>query len=120
MRQGRGGRGLMRDDHDPRYGGVGRVGGVSDALVKRRDSTTLPRTAQAPRITDPAFRRQVDRLHALGARALGEALLEISLDSSAPDVVAHATDRFAALDPAMLQQLGGDQWPAMPLREVAR
>lgn len=109
----------MHKDLDPRYGGAGRGGIVENALVERPDNSPPPRPAQAARIGDPAYRRQVDRLHALGPRPLGELLVEIARNSSAPAVVADAIDRYADLDPGIVHQLGGDRWPAMPLHEVS-
>lgn len=62
-------------------------------------------------IADPAFRRAVERLHALGVRPLAELLIEIDAD---PDVVA----RYARLDPTIIRALGADRWPPAPIHEI--
>ncbi len=53
---------------------------------------------------DPRFRRLVERIHALGTRALGALFLEANVDQT-------VLDTYAALDPNILHALGADLWP---------
>ena len=64
------------------------------------------------------FREQVKRVHALGARALGELLAEIGTERSIMPIIHEKLERYASIDPQALRVLGGDKfWPA-PLHEV--
>ncbi len=64
------------------------------------------------------FRQQVARVHALGARALGELLAEIGTERSIMPIIHEKLERYASIDPQALRVLGGDKfWPA-PLHEV--
>jgi hypothetical protein len=67
-------------------------------------SSRSPAFAQARRLDSPAFHRSVERVHALGVRALGELLIEIDVDRQ-------VIDRYARLDPDTLRAFGGDRWP---------
>ncbi len=64
------------------------------------------------RLTDPAFRRAVERIHDLGPRALGEMLIEL-------DVGADVLARYARLDPEIVRALDADHWPVFRPYEVA-
>ncbi len=64
------------------------------------------------------FRRQVERLHRLGPRAVGELLAEIGADRSITTIIDRKLATYAELDVEILKLAGGDGfWPA-PLREV--
>ena len=66
------------------------------------------------------FREQVKRVHALGARALGELLAELGTERSIMPVIHEKLARYANIDPQFLRAAGGDKfWPA-PLHEVQR
>ena len=64
------------------------------------------------RIDNPAFRREIEAIHRLGPRALGELLIEISAD---PATLA----RWARLNSSIVQAVGGDLWPSFEPYEVA-
>ncbi len=69
-------------------------------------------------VADLQFRRQVQRLHGLGDRILGEFLAEIGAERSIQTVIDQKLDTYAELEPETLEVTGGgDFWPA-PLREV--
>ena len=71
-------------------------------------------------VADLKFRRQVEHLHRLGARAVGELLAELSAERGIRTVVDRKLERYAELDRGALQATGGDEfWPA-PLNEVQR
>ena len=72
----------------------------------------------ACQIDDPAFRRRVDRLHALGPRPLGEFLAELAARPGSAGAVITTLNRYAVIDAALLHDLGGDRWPVMPLYSV--
>lgn len=65
------------------------------------------------------FRRDVDRLHALGPRVLYEALCEFGADRLCRFEIEELVARYAALDPERVRIVGADRWPALPpLRAV--
>jgi hypothetical protein len=67
-----------------------------------------------------ALRRNVERIHKLGDRALYELLLELARDlgpRKAPWLLKRI-EAYAAIDPEILAALGGDRAPAAPLRLV--
>ena len=66
------------------------------------------------------FRRQVDHLHRLGRRPLGEfldALVEI--DPASGRHIARLLDEYGTLHPDVLRIIGADRWQPLPIREVA-
>lgn len=65
--------------------------------------------------SNPVFRRQVARLHALGPRALGELLIDVEAGADLNDRLAV----YAALDGDMVQAVGGDVLPPLPIHRVA-
>jgi hypothetical protein len=71
----------------------------------------------------PAMARKIERVHRCGPRAVGELFTEI-IDKIAvanPNLAADARarlDRYAALDQHTVAQVGGDRFPANPLRLV--
>ena len=104
----------MRNDPRGECAGRGRFGdGLEPHYLSGSGPTRqVPRTV--PLTADPAFRRHVERIHALGPRPLGEMLAELAARPGCASAV------VAGLDPAMLHQLGGDRWLTLPLREVLR
>ncbi len=58
--------------------------------------------------------RRAEHLHGLGPRPVLEALVEVEAGADLDSVLAD----FAQLDRETVRQLGGDQFPAAPLREV--
>ncbi len=75
-------------------------------------------SAAAEVVADLEFRQQVERVHALGARVLGELLAEIGTERSIMPTIHEKLGRYASIDPQALRVAGGDKfWPA-PLHEV--
>ena len=69
-------------------------------------------------VADLRFQRQIEHLHRLGARAVGEFIAEVSAERGIRTVVDKKLSRYADLDPEAVEAAGaGDFWPA-PLREV--
>lgn len=67
-----------------------------------------------------ALRRNVERLHGLGHRALYELLLELARDlgpRKAPWLLKRI-EKYAEIDPEILTALGGNTAPPPPLRLV--
>jgi hypothetical protein len=62
--------------------------------------------------------RQVERLHALGARAVFELLDELDRHHRLGDDLDRRLDRYASLDPALVAAVGGDRFPHPALRVV--
>ena len=76
--------------------------------------------AEAPlHIRDLQLQRDVKRLHALGPRTTYELLREIGCQHQCMTFVEYRARHFAALDPAVVARLGGDQFPSPPLREAS-
>ena len=69
---------------------------------------TCGRTQPHPlSLTDPRFRRTVERVVALGPRTVAELLIELGADL-------HRVERYADLDrfsPGILHIIGADHWP---------
>ena len=64
------------------------------------------------------FRRQVERVHALGPRAVAELLAGLGAERSIMTLINEKLDTFAELDPeAVTAAAGDDFWPA-PLSVV--
>ena len=66
------------------------------------------------------LQRLIGHLHSLGPRPFGEFLAEILSAWPVPvgDVL-ERLERYGRLDPDIVQALGADRFPAMPLHEVA-
>jgi len=64
------------------------------------------------------FRHQVQHLHHLGPRAVGEFLAEIGAERSIQTVIEEKLDTYVELDPETLEVAGGDRFWPVPLREV--
>ncbi len=66
------------------------------------------------------FRRQVEHLHRLGPRVVGELLAEIGAERSIQTLIDQKINIYAGLTSEALEATdGGGFWPA-PLREVQR
>ena len=71
-------------------------------------------------VADLKFRRQVERLHALGPRATAELLAELGAERSIATIIDQKLDCYTEMDPAAIEAIGGgDFWP-LPLRAVRR
>ena len=67
---------------------------------------------------DAKFRRDVDRLHRLGARVLAEFLTELGADSLRMVAIERRLEKYAGLDPDAVLATGGDRFPARPILRV--
>ena len=82
-----------RPKYPPRCGSLRPIGEVASNLCRQRAA---------------------EHLHGLGPRPVLEALVEVEAGTDLDSVLAD----FAQLDRETVRQLGGDQFPAAPLREV--
>ncbi len=73
----------------------------------------------APVVADLRFRRDVERLHRLGPRAVYELLTEIGEQRLCRTFIEQRVQRCSGIDPEHLAALDGDAFPRPPLREVA-
>lgn len=64
------------------------------------------------------FRRDCEKAWRLGPRAFAELLSEIATERLLREYVEGKVARYAAIDPAALATLGGDIFPAGPIREI--
>ncbi len=64
------------------------------------------------------FHRQVEKLHRLGPRAYGELLAEIGEQRGCRTFIDQRLRAYAALDPEVVRELGGDRFPRPPLYSV--
>ncbi len=64
------------------------------------------------------FHRQVKRLHSLGPRAVGELLAEIGEQRQCRTFIDRRLRAYAALDPEVVRELDGDEFPRPPLYEA--
>ena len=71
-------------------------------------------------VADLRFRRQVERVHALGPRAVAELLAEIGAERAIQTIIDTKLDRYAKLDPAAIEAAGGDRFPPAPLHEIGK
>lgn len=71
-------------------------------------------------VADLRFRRQVEHLHRLGPRAIGELLAELGAERSIMTVIEQKLDAYAELDPEALEATGGDGFWPVPFHGVER
>ncbi len=71
-------------------------------------------------VADLKFRRQVEHLHHLGPRVVGELLAEIGAERSIMTLIDQKIDRYAELEPKALDVTGGDGFWQPPLHGVER
>ena len=71
-------------------------------------------------VADLKFRRQVERLHALGPRATAELLAELGAERSIATIIDQKLTTYVELDPAAIEAAGGEKFWLAPLREVPR
>lgn len=64
------------------------------------------------------FRRDVERLHRLGPRAVYECFAHLGRKHLIRTSIEAEVKRFAGLDPAALAALGGDRFPPAPVHLV--
>ena len=66
-------------------------------------------------VADLRFQRQVERLHSLGPRFVGELLAEIGEQRGCRTFIDQRLAAYAQLDPAVVRELGADEFPGPPL-----
>ena len=64
------------------------------------------------------FHRQVEELHALGPRAVGELLAEIGEQRFCRTFIELRLEAYCRLDPEIVKVVAGDNFPRPPLYEV--
>lgn len=95
---------------------AGALAGASKAVLAAERDGSEPTPHVADWQQRHRFERLVERLHALGPRAVGEILIEVS---NGADLLERLAD-FASLDPATVRALGADRFAASPLSLVRR
>ena len=76
------------------------------------------RASPAELVAELRFRRNVEQVHSLGARAVGELLAELGSERGIQTIIDQKVRRFAAIDPQHLTALDGDRFMAPPLALV--
>jgi hypothetical protein len=98
------------------------VESVHAAERRRNSGSDRPTQPQdddlAPDILDLRFRRDIEALHRLGARAVYELLVELGRERLIRTAIEVKVRRYAALDPTIMGAVGGDRFPAAPLHLV--
>ena len=74
--------------------------------------------AAASVIADLRFRRNVQHLHSLGPRAVGELLAELGREHAVRTAIERKLDRYARLTPEQIETVGGEDFSPAPLRVV--
>ncbi len=69
-------------------------------------------------VANMRFRRQVQRLHRLGPRVIGELLAELGAERGIQTVIDQKLDTYAELKPETLEVTGGDGFWPVPVRKV--
>ena len=69
-------------------------------------------------VADMRFRRQIERLHRLGPRAVAELLAEIGAERGITAIVDRKLATYAAIDPMALEVASGDKFWPVPIHEV--
>ena len=69
-------------------------------------------------VANPRFQRQVEHLHRLGFRALGEFLAALAVELNAQIPIDKKLSTFAELDREVLEAAGGDEFSPLPIHEV--
>ncbi len=69
-------------------------------------------------VADLQFRHQIERLHRLGPRVIGEILAHLGAKHTIRTSIEQTIEHFTELDSEVLEAAGGDEfWPA-PIREA--
>ena len=64
------------------------------------------------------FHRQIERLHRLGPRAVGELLAEIAEQRGCRTYIEMRLRKYAVIPPETLRELDGDEFPRPPIYQV--
>ncbi len=94
---------MRRPTHPPECGELRSIGPIAAEMV-----------------ADMSFRHQVQRLHRLGDRVLGEFLAELGAERGITTIIDQKLDTYAELEPETLEVTGGDDFWPLPLRVVRR
>ena len=87
-----------------------------ESQLARRAAGLEPLSAVvAPVVADLEFRRDVERLHRLGPRAVCELLTEIGEQRLCRTFIEQRVRRYSEIDPDHLTALDGDTFPRPPL-----
>jgi hypothetical protein len=96
--------------------------GLDDFAGGDKSGLSLPSNLSLKQAAARRLRRQraVERLHELGPRALGEFLSELARRNPgmAGDLSELLEAYTARLTPSLLRAVGGDQFPASPMRVI--
>ena len=79
----------------------------------------FPPDAPPPFVLDRRLQRDIEKVHRLGPRAIYHLLDEIGCRHSCRTFIEERASRYAKLDPDIVRELGGDQFPPVPLHEVS-
>ena len=71
-----------------------------------------------PHVRDLQFRRDVERLHRLGPRAIYHLLDEIGCRRLCKTFIEDRAREYAGLDPDVLAAVGGDKLPPSPIHQA--
>ncbi len=66
------------------------------------------------------LQRGAEHLHKLGARATAEFLAELALKIGGTPAMIGLLAEYQRLSPGMVRAVGGDRFPPLPVRQVAR
>ena len=69
-------------------------------------------------VADLRFRRKVIRLHRQGPRAVGEFLAGLGAELGVQTRIDQELERYAQLEPEVLEAAGGDDFAPVPIHEV--
>jgi predicted DNA-binding transcriptional regulator AlpA len=108
----------MPENSTPGRRGPDRAG-LDDFRGRRQSEASLDQnTLRAQALRRMRRQRLVERVCALGHRAVFELVDELDRHLGLGDDLDRRLERYAALDPGLLVALGGDRFPAAPLRAV--
>ena len=79
---------------------------------------TSARASPTEIVAELRFRRHVERVHALGARAVAELLAEIGAERGIQLLIDQKASRYATINPDHLSALGGDDFSPAPIHLV--
>ena len=69
-------------------------------------------------VQDLTFRRKVQRLHAKGARLVGELLAELGAERCLTSIIEAKLDRFLTVPDEAQDAMGSHEFPPAPIHEV--
>ena len=72
----------------------------------------------AETVADPKFRRQIEYVHALGPRVVGELLAEIGAERGIRTLIDQKLATYAEFDPKVIEAVEGAGFWSAPLHEM--